>query len=82
MPQGAKTIVVVRFSLKIEKALESEFMNVMSVSLAKELLAGLGLEEEDDSSAAAEPPRQTWLPAAARSSMVSNRVPSRSKSTV
>lgn len=56
MPQGAKTIVVVRFSLKIEKALESEFMNVMSVSLAKELLAGLGLEEEDDSSAAAEPP--------------------------
>ncbi len=31
-------------------------MNVMSVSLAKELLAGLGLEEEDDSSAAAEPP--------------------------
>ena len=56
LPQGAKTIVVVRFSLKIEKALESEFMNVMSVSLAKELLAGLGLEEEDDSSAAAEPP--------------------------
>lgn len=40
LPQGAKTIVVVRFSLKIEKALESEFMNVMSVSLAKELLAG------------------------------------------
>ena len=37
-------IVVIRFSLKIENQLESEFMNVMSVSLAKELLKGLGLE--------------------------------------
>ncbi|MCI8321970.1 MAG: flagellar motor switch phosphatase FliY [Dorea sp.] len=46
LPQGAETIVIVRFALKIEDALESEFMNVMSIELAKELLAGLGLEDE------------------------------------
>jgi len=46
LPQGAEVLVVVRFSLKIEDALESEFMNIMSVDLAKELLAGLGLEDE------------------------------------
>ena len=46
LPQGADTIVVVRFSLRIENTLESEFMNVMSVSLAKELLQALGLEED------------------------------------
>jgi len=51
-PQGADSIVIVRFSLKIEDALESEFMNVMSVELAKELLAGLGLEEMDEAPAA------------------------------
>lgn len=47
-PKGADTIVVVKFSLKIENALESEFMNVMSVGLAKELLKGLGLGDDDD----------------------------------
>ena len=46
LPQGADQIVVVRFFLRIENALESEFMNVMSVSLAKELLKSLGLESE------------------------------------
>ena len=58
LPQDAETVVVVRFSLKIEDALESEFMNVMSVALAKELLQGLGLgdlEEEEEEPAAAEP---------------------------
>ena len=44
LPKADGTVVAVRFSLKIENALESEFMNVMSVSLAKELLKGLGLE--------------------------------------
>lgn len=43
LPQGAETVVVVRFSFKIEGALETEFMNVMGVDLAKELLQGLGL---------------------------------------
>ena len=46
LPQGADQIVVVRFFLRIEDALESEFMNVMSVALAKELLSSLGLEDE------------------------------------
>lgn len=54
LPKGADTIVVVRFSLKIENALESEFMNIMSVSLAKELLKGLGLDEEETEDAAQE----------------------------
>ena len=55
LPAGADTIVIVRFSLKIEGALESEFMNVMSVELAKDLLKGLGLGDEDDEEAAPAP---------------------------
>ncbi len=46
LPPNAESIVVVRFFLKIEDALESEFMNVMSVALASELLKSLGLEDE------------------------------------
>lgn len=49
LPQKDKTLVVVRFALKIENALESEFMNVMSTSLARELLSGLGLAESSAS---------------------------------
>ncbi len=45
LPKGEDTLVVVRFSLKIEDALESEFMNVITVKLAKELLKGFGLDE-------------------------------------
>ncbi len=37
-------VVVVRFNLTIEGVLDSEFMNVMSVELAKELVAGFGLD--------------------------------------
>ena len=48
LPQGAEDIVIVSFSLKIEGALESEFMNVMSVELAKVLLKGLGLDGADE----------------------------------
>ena len=55
MPAGADKVVVVRFFLKIEGALESEFMNVMSVDLAQNLLSGLGLEEEDTAAAPSEP---------------------------
>ena len=48
LPQGADTVVVVHFSLKIENTLESEFMNVMSVDLAKDLLKGLGLGDLEE----------------------------------
>ena len=47
LPTNTNMIVVIRFALKIENQLESEFMNVISVELARELLGGLGLEEED-----------------------------------
>lgn len=59
LPQVSNKLVVVRFSLKIENALESEFMNVMSVDLAKELISGLGVdlsEEEDTQQSAVETP--------------------------
>jgi len=67
LPQGADQVVVVRFSLKIENALESEFMNVMSVSLAKELLRGLGLGDEDEEKAPPAPaPEPAPAPASSR----------------
>ncbi len=37
-------LVVVRFTLSIEKMLNSEFVNVMSVDLARELLGGFGMD--------------------------------------
>ena len=46
LPQDKDGLVVIRFSIAIEDVLESEFMNVMSISLARELLAGLGVEED------------------------------------
>ena len=50
LPAPAGPIVVVQFALKIEGSLESEFMNIMSVELAKELVSGFGLGENEDSS--------------------------------
>ena len=44
---GAGPLVEVRFMLGIESVLKSEFVNVMSVDLAKELLAGFGMGIED-----------------------------------
>ena len=63
LPKGEDTLVVVRFALKIEDALESEFMNVITVRLAKELLKGLGLS--DDGEEAAPPPAPAPAPAPA-----------------
>lgn len=48
MPVEEGPIVVVRFALSIEDQLQSEFMNVISVELAKELVAGFGLEDDSD----------------------------------
>ena len=56
MPIESGPIVVVRFALSIEGKLKSEFMNVISVDLAKELIAGFGLEVEDSEPAPAPAP--------------------------
>ncbi len=47
MPVQEGPIVVVRFALSIEDQLQSEFMNVISVDLAKELVRGFGLEDDE-----------------------------------
>ena len=46
LPVAQGPIVVVKFALDIEPDLKSEFMNVMSIELAKELVASFGLEPE------------------------------------
>ena len=56
LPTPTGPIVVVRFALDIEPDLKSEFMNVMSVELAKELVAGFGLEPEEEEEASAPAP--------------------------
>ncbi len=53
VPQGP--VVVVRFNLFIEDVLKSEFMNVMSVELARELVAGFGLDLDEESAPAPAP---------------------------
>ncbi len=53
VPQGP--IVIVKFALDIEPNLKSEFMNVMSVDLAKELVRGFGLEPDDGAAGAPAP---------------------------
>lgn len=53
-------MVVVSFSLKVEDALESEFLNVMTIGLARKLLSsfGLGIAEEEETPAQTEEPAQ------------------------
>ncbi|MCI2106720.1 MAG: flagellar motor switch protein FliN [Intestinimonas sp.] len=46
-PQEEGKCVVVHFTLNIENVLKSEFINVMSVKLARELLSGLGVSTEE-----------------------------------
>ena len=54
LPVENGPIVVVSFALSIEGSMSSEFMNVMSVELAKELVSGFGLGEGEDSSSVLE----------------------------
>ncbi len=59
-------LVVVRFMLRIENILNSEFVNVMSVDLARELLSGFGMDFSAMSApASASAPASTPAPAAA-----------------
>ncbi len=46
-PSG-QTMVVISFLLSIEGAMQSEFMNVMTCELAKELISALGLPSAND----------------------------------
>ena len=48
-PVRTGPIVVVSFQLSIEGVVESEFMNVMSVELARELITGMGLDADAES---------------------------------
>ena len=58
-PVKTGPLVVVSFQLSIEGVVESEFMNMMSVELARDLVIGMGVEddeeEDDDDTAAAAP---------------------------
>ena len=55
LPVAQGPVVVVRFALDIEPSLKSEFMNVMSVELARELLGGFGLGGSDSAAEEAAP---------------------------
>ncbi len=48
LPDPDANIVVVEFSLSIEGSMESRFMNIMSVELAKELVSGFGLSDDEE----------------------------------
>ncbi len=67
-PVEAGPIVVVSFQLSIEGVVESEFMNVMSVELARELVSGMGLELEGDAGGETAPAAPAPEPAPAASS--------------
>ena len=63
MPVKEGPIVVVRFALSIEDQLQSEFMNVISVDLAKELVRGFGLEDDEPEPVPAPMPAPAPAPA-------------------
>ena len=64
-PVKTGPIVVVSFQLSIEGVVESEFMNVMSVELAKELVSGMGLDMDGELESTASPSEPAPAPAPA-----------------
>ncbi len=62
-PVSMGPIVLVRFALTIGENLKSEFMNVMSVDLARELIAGFGLDDSPDEPEEPEIPAPAPAPA-------------------
>lgn len=62
-------VVVVRFNLTIDNVLDSEFMNVMSVELARELVAGFGLDESAEEPAPEPAPAPAPAPAGGGATM-------------
>ncbi|MFV0314202.1 MAG: flagellar motor switch phosphatase FliY [Anaerotignum sp.] len=52
-------MVVVRFSLKVENAIESEFLNVMTIDLTRKMLSCFGLGQEQSVEAVAPVATQT-----------------------
>ena len=67
-PVETGPVVVVRFKLSIEGVVESEFMNVMSVELVRELVSGFGLDIDELNATAAPAPEPAPAPAPAASS--------------
>ena len=68
LPVSSGPIVVVHFALSIESTLQSEFINVMSVDLARELVAGFDLDDPDE---APEPAQDTTVSASPGGSKLS-----------
>ncbi len=56
LPVAEGPIVVVQFALSIEGMMKSEFMNVISVELARELVAGFGIDVSELEEAGKEEP--------------------------
>lgn len=70
-------MVVIRFNLMIADKMESEFLNLMPISLAKELVSGFfpdGAAEEDHAPAPAPAPEPSLQPQAADSTDGGNHV--------
>ena len=59
---GEDKMVVVNFHLAIEELVESRFMSLMSISLAKRLVSAFGLTGEEELEEAAAPPQMVAAP--------------------
>ena len=64
-------VVVAKFMLSIENVLKSEFVNVMSVDLARELIAGFGVDLSDGEGKGAKSEEEVKPPASSGSGKLS-----------